>query len=535
MQSSEMEKTYLKSSEVPGMTKQSSRAKPLLLLGYLGIGVLFIALVVYGSSGGVRGQDQYWYVADVNTLLKDLPPNTNFVFPGTFLRDGLPIEEHYFPHHTITLYIVLIFAKVLSPLFQSSYGAWIVTLTLSSLGTAWLISRIVRGYAGTLSAFFGFAIYLLLPLTFWQTVNPLQESFFALIVALVAYLFLLSQKQTFYWLFFPGTLIIGIMAHPLFFGLGLFVSFAFILLQKDRFSFSFRVVCCLTMLTAFFYVHAMKQSWFPSYFPPTLKNIAVEYGYGSKVWNWSFNLDEPLLTADFMVKKGLESLKDQFSLTRSFVFFWPFNFMVLLFLGMCWHIRRPDLIELKSMGIVLMLLLAAMILIAKNFFRYNLLITPVMLSGALIFICLNEHHRWQRLSKILIMFLIVLGFILIDCKICKHLLNDSSLDKVIVKRIEKELILSKMDLSDRVVMIFDSGEIGDLIKYGTTISPRPFLVVTLENLDDYRGGQLLEKFNPQWVIARENSVDYLIRWGYKLDIKSKNEIEGKNLYKISPG
>ena len=233
MYSTEMEKKYLTSGEFYEMAKHSSRAKPLLLLGYLGIGVLFITLVVYCSSGGVRGSDQYWYVADVNTLLKGLPPNSNFVYPGTFLRDGLPIEEHYFAHHTITHHIVLIFAKVLTPLFQSSYEAWIVTLTLSSVGTAWLISRIVRGYAGTLPAFLGFAIYLLLPVTFWQTVNPLQESFFAFMVALVAYLFLRSQKRTFYWFFLPGALIIGIMAHPLFFGLGLFVAFAFLIQKKN--------------------------------------------------------------------------------------------------------------------------------------------------------------------------------------------------------------------------------------------------------------------------------------------------------------
>ena len=91
-----------------------------------------------------------------------------------------------------------------------------------------------------------------------------------------------------------------------------------------------------------------------------------------------------------------------------------------------------------------------------------------------------------------------------------------------------------MDLSDRVVMIIDSDvEIGNSIKYGTTISPRPFLVVTLESLDDYRGGQLLEKFNPQWVIARGDSIEYLTRWGYELAMRSKKEIEGKNLYKIT--
>ena len=66
------------------------------------------------------------------------------------------------------------------------------------------------------------------------------------------------------------------------------------------------------------------------------------------------------------------------------------------------------------MGIVLMLLFAAMVMIAQNFYRYNLLITPVMFAGAFIFLGYTGQQRWQSISKIIIMFVIVVGFIAVD-------------------------------------------------------------------------------------------------------------------------
>jgi len=58
-----------------------------------------IALIIYATNG-VRGTDQYWYLADVSTLSAGNPPTTNLYYPGQLLRkSGAEELPNYFLHN----------------------------------------------------------------------------------------------------------------------------------------------------------------------------------------------------------------------------------------------------------------------------------------------------------------------------------------------------------------------------------------------------------------------------------------------------
>jgi len=170
---------------------------------------IFIFLIYWGSSSGVRGSDQYWYLADVESLLNGQGVQTNNIYPVSVYKEIQSIPRP-FVHNILNLYFV-----ILPGIFFGAYTSFIIMNILCSFLTAFFIYKTIIIYTKYQLALLISLLYLLLPITVWQTAQPLAEASIAPLVALLMLLYakisISNNNKLFNWLilvFISGLLIL---------------------------------------------------------------------------------------------------------------------------------------------------------------------------------------------------------------------------------------------------------------------------------------------------------------------------------------
>ncbi len=169
----------------------------------------FVLLTIF-AAGGVRGTDQYWYVADAESLLSKGAVQTNDVYPLVLLRDqDVPRP---FIHNILPVYA----AAAVGWGMGGPYGGWIVLNLLCSLSAALFIYLTVRHCGSHESAFLAGLLYLVMPAVFWQTTQPLAEAFIASLVAGAAAAFIYMDRSLSRWLGLGGLAALLYASRPTF-------------------------------------------------------------------------------------------------------------------------------------------------------------------------------------------------------------------------------------------------------------------------------------------------------------------------------
>ena len=155
--------------------------------------LLYLGLTI-GYGQGLRGTDQYWYVADIQTLTLGGPATTNTVFPAT-ITSGTALPPPFI-HHGVAMYLALPFALLLGA------HPGLVAFNVLCGGLAALLAALA---ARRLSAAPGagsltFVLFLLLPLTTWLSSQPLMDPFLGLLVAIMAFLASRAGQKPWSWL-----------------------------------------------------------------------------------------------------------------------------------------------------------------------------------------------------------------------------------------------------------------------------------------------------------------------------------------------
>lgn len=141
------------------------------------LALVWLGLFLY-AGGGVRGSDQYWYVAEVRAVMAG-DPRTNSLWPHFLLADPNYIDSRPFIHQGLMPYILASLGGFLDP-----YRAWIALNLVATGLSAWLIYTSLRQLqvsvrvAGIAAIFF-----LLLPATLWHATQPLVEMTICLLSA----------------------------------------------------------------------------------------------------------------------------------------------------------------------------------------------------------------------------------------------------------------------------------------------------------------------------------------------------------------
>ncbi len=154
-------------SPPPDREPGAGRARAVLLLA--ASTVVFVVCVLVGAGGGPRGSDQFWYLADTETLLRGDPPTGNYLFPRQLLVQG--IERSPFMHDILPQRAVMPLAHLIGP-----YGGWIAMNLLAMVAGAWLTFMAVRPLCDPLVAAAAAGALLLLPISVVGATQVLAEA-----------------------------------------------------------------------------------------------------------------------------------------------------------------------------------------------------------------------------------------------------------------------------------------------------------------------------------------------------------------------
>jgi hypothetical protein len=350
-------------------------------------GLVVIGLTLYAASGGVRGSDQYWYLADVDTLARDHAVTTNTVFPVGLLGSD-PILPPPIIHNVLSLYLAAVPALAIG-----SYGGWIALNLIATLATAALIYLAARTVASRWAALVCAVVYPLLPVTIWHTAQPLSEASTAFFAALSIYFLATARTSTLRWLALIGALGLLYISResylPLLFAAP--IGFLIVRVREDPDGLRGAVAPTALLAVAAAAIGAAAQVAFAAdnvRFSYTRLLHAAVPGSTTNMW---FNFDlSPANLADrlpfdvgLLVAKLGDHLAEQFVAFDNpaiALFYWTFNILAIVALVMLWRCRRrPHELRIVIGSLAFVAIHFVTIVLFQNQVRYTLPALPGLL------------------------------------------------------------------------------------------------------------------------------------------------------------
>ena len=450
--------------------------------------IIFVSLILFAASD-FRGSDQYWYVADIETLLEG-GKTTNNVYPTQIMSPEARIPCP-FMHNILNLYLVLPAAR----LFGAFWG-WVVTNVLATILTASLIALLVATIADKWVAVLTYTVYLLLPLTVWQSSQPLAEATIAPFVALGVLTYVWAETNEKLW---GLTLVAACAAY---YCRGSFLPILFVIpiayLVQNKPVRIKNALAALGFLSFTVFVVIIGKMIFVQGMPTSFHKMINNAIPGvTRNMHFLFSLSpRPIVLRELWLKitghLSYQFLPSSWSLQ---MFYLPFNLLTVLSVYLYFTKKSSMQVRVAHCAMVLLLLHIATIIVHQNQFRYLLVITPAVLAGGAVMLNKIKFFQSRRTQLGLILGLVVFltasnvplvtrlrqqGF---SEKELRTVLN-SMLDNTIPKN--ESLIV---DASDRYNQIF-----------GYVLRPRT--VIFVESSYKYEEYQTIrEKGNAKWLLC----------------------------------
>jgi hypothetical protein len=368
------------------VTLQSQRSARLLVAIVV---LTFVSLVWFGASG-VRGEDQYWYVADVESLITGRGVQTNEVYPIS-VRHAPAALPRPFIHNVLNVYIAAIPAALVGP-----YAGWIVTNVIAGLLTAFLIYCTVTRYAQPSTAIVASLAYLFLPLTFWLTVQPLADATLAPLVALTVFIYATAGTTFWRWLSLAVVAGLLLLCRENFLLLMIAIPPAYLLSVRGWSPAIVVGAAGLSAVGVLFW--SLKESLFES---------SVSFSYGQVLLNGTpglpimtpyFDLSGEVQTLHGLFTKAVSSLYIQFLQLFDEVFlafYAPFNLLLLTFFIP--RVKHAEFRRVFNAAAFYVLLHIVTAIVMVNQFRYLMVATSPLLIAAGVTL---GQTRWWRAARI---------------------------------------------------------------------------------------------------------------------------------------
>jgi len=325
-----------------------NRISPSALLA-LGSIVLTFLLIVYGADG-VRGSDQYWYIADVQTIAAGLPPVSNTWFPTGLLRAGSDDYPNYIFHNGPLLHLVAALGKVLP---ASPYSLWMGINLLSLLITIAVVGLWLRSRANATVANYAMALCALSPIGVWQSANILRETWFGALAALSFVLFAHPMYLILMVLLLLWQLYGVISKRSALIGLALVINLAAIVL-----------------------IRSSTKSLFPSSFQPDLASIIASAVPNLTNMMWHFADVQVPVDATLLWDKLVHALKKQFATPGQMPVYFLSNAGLVAW-AYLWFKRPSGLIKTLVVITLFFGLYASMVVLQQNHPRFQQLIAAM--------------------------------------------------------------------------------------------------------------------------------------------------------------
>ena len=473
-----------------------SKVEVILILVIISI---FIFLIYWGSSSGVRGTDQYWYLADAESLINGQGVQTNNIYPVSVYKEIQSIPRP-FVHNILNLYFA-----ILPGIFFGAYTGFIIMNILCSFLTAFFMYKTIIIYTKYQPALLISLLYLLLPITVWQTAQPLAEASIAPLVALLMLLYakisISNNNNLNNWLilvFISGLLILCRLSFlPL-----IFVIPIIYLIHNRPIKVKNILNAIILFILGFLFLLIQKN-----FFESNVSTSLLQTIISNKTMGFYFDLYTLPITIknviDILFIKTIKALKIQFLSLNSLgiLFYLPFNLMAIISLILLFKSKSKKIKNITFIAILFFLLHLLTVILVQNQFRYMLVIIPPLLIATGIAL-----GNWKRvicfLNKKYVIFILIL--ILILTPIDFILANQSHNEGIIDQQVRKELSSvfdENIPTCDTIMVEYGGG--GNLI-YGYILRPRFVLYIR----DDYSKEiyyRLAKNVNAKWMICKINS------------------------------
>lgn len=441
--------------------------------------LLIICTAIYLGNVGVRGSDQYWYLADTETLINDQAPTTNTVFPGFLLRNPDNTNPTAFVHNGPALHLYALVGKI-----TGGFDAWkilnIIFYALAALFTGFAVNVLAGRNAAALATLF----YAITPIAVWQTGNLLLETFFTVVSAGIFFIALYAHKKPpAGWALLPF-FFIGALSHPMF--LLLAVLYCVYALFRKQFLLSLAIVFLLVVAIT------LSDTWFPSSFQSSMEILITSTIPGKTNMLWQLSDTSVALDAQLIKVKLIDALRMQFAVPQLAPFYISTN---LGGLALLWLVFT----RFKQLGFYLLVsfifygLYVGMAVLMQNQPRYQLLITPVAISAIVLVI------SQFKSSKILTAVVAIgcLGLLAIDVLLIKRLNSSATAEAATLRMVVNDT--RNID-SDARVALFGS-DVASRVSLVTSMRPRPTLMVQTNLLSENKINQVLDTFGAEFIIS----------------------------------
>ena len=450
--------------------------------------VLALLFVFYGAAG-LRGTDQYWYVADVESLSLGLEQVTNNYFPGPILREGAVSENNYFMHNSPVMLLIGWVAR-----YIDAYTAWILVNTLCHLVVGVCIYLVVGRIVTQRIAMILAGFYFISPIAIWQTINPLLEMYYAALVGLQLLLFFYRDRAlnryVLYLLFLIGTL-----SHPIFLVPAcLWGGYALVEQRNENKVVQFSVfIFYFTVVLLFM---KFKGGWFPSSFQPELKAIIASAVPGSSNMYWHYSENLPAIDFALMKNKVLHALQIHFFVVKFAPLYMFTNIALIaaMYLMLVAFVKRwKVLVPLGLFGCQYL----AMIVLQQNHPRFQQIVAVV--TFVVIGVAVSEVLRVRKVSEkytvsgIVVCFLIVSAFSGVVVNTGRH---QSLAEGEEIRRLIKEF--ETLPVNAKIVGI----NVKPHNPFSYVVRPREMLFIRTDMLQSNQIKQAIEIFEPDYLVVR---------------------------------
>jgi hypothetical protein len=463
----------------------------------LALMVVFIFLVsAWFGASGVRGSDQYWYVADVESLIDGRGIQTNEIYPVS-VRHDVVTSPRLFIHNRLNLYIV-----ALPALLLGAYNAWIVVNVVSSLLTSVLVFfTVIRVTRSDTIALTTAAAYLLSPLTFWLTTQPLVEASTAPLVALAVHLYVTANAAFWRWALLMLVATLLAYCHEELVLLLPLIPLAYLLHVRPLHYRRLTGAAGLLALGGGLWL--LGRGEFEQYLSVTYWHVLTSPAPADM--NWFFDLNPQSLPISAVLAKALKGLEVQFTRidTAYLLFYLPFNIVAVAPFIVLLRGAREEVARVGVAGLVFLALHLITVIVVQNQYRYLLMAFPPLLVAVGVSMGRIDLFRSNLHLPNAVIFAAVLAFAAPCWALAWH-----SHDEGISERDARENLAiafnETMPTTDTVMVAIDlpSGFSNQLLGY--VLRPRPTLYVSERyGADDYAA--LINNVHATWLISRRDS------------------------------
>ncbi len=466
--------------------------------------LVVIALSVFAASAGVRGSDQYWYLADVETLIHRGMIVSDTIFPVGLLGPAGSLAPPFI-HNVLGTYLAAIPATIVG-----GYGGWVALNVVATLATSGLIYLAARTVADHWAAAVCAVAYPLLPITLWHTAQPLTEPSTAFFAALAISLLAVAGSSTMRWLAVVGAVGLLYYSRESYLPLLLTVPIGYVIVRAGQGPGGLRAALApMTVLWAGVVVmvvvgRALFGAQNVAFSYTRLLNAAVPGETGNMWFNFdlsSANLEDRLpFRLDLLGAKALGHAAEQFVSFDSApfaLFFWTFNVLAIVALLTLWRDRRqPARVRLIVAALSMVAIHFVTITLFQNQVRYTVPAIPGLLVVFAIALSGIPALRQAAAPRTTLVVALVILVALAPAVVLARAQRNDAVDADATEQGVRALLDANLD-RDETAMIVYVGQ-PQVLAYGA--GPRRILYVSPDyTTDEY--DRLRAAFPARWLLA----------------------------------